>query len=97
MEDGFIIYPLDGDSALHASHGGDELGEAIIAIHIVGRKKVFLSTNASELEHRADVGFGVVLFGRRPSGNDVPHRESKAVTGEMTPIGFQLNLKILNT
>ena len=89
LEDGFVVYMLQGDSALHTSHGGDELGEAIIAIHIVGRKKVFLSSDARDLKHRSDVGFGIVLLGRRPSGEDVPNRESSALCAEALVVGLE--------
>ena len=34
LEDGFVVHLLDRDSALYASHGADELGEAVVAVHI---------------------------------------------------------------
>ena len=89
LEDGFVVHLLNGDSALHAGHGGDELGEVVVAIHIVGRKKIFLSTDACNLKHRSDVGFRVVLPWWRPSRDNIPHRESPTLMGKAFVIGLE--------
>ena len=89
LEDGLIIYLLHRDAALHAGHGADELGEAVVAVHILGREKILLASDARNLKHRADVGFGVVLLGRCPAGDDVPHREHPTLRIETLVVGLQ--------
>ena len=89
LEDGFVVYLLDGDATFHASHGGDDFGKVVVAIHIVGREKVFLATDARDLKHRADVGFRVVLPWGRPSRDNVPYREAPALMGKAFIIGLQ--------
>ena len=89
LEDSLVVHPLQGDSALHASHGADELGEAVVAIHIRGRQQVLLSSDACELKHRADVGLRVVLLGGRPPADDVPHRKAPALMAKAIVVGLQ--------
>ena len=89
VADGFRVDLLRGEAALDARHGLQQSRKASVAVHIVGRKEVLPASDGAESQHLADVGFGVVLVGRRPTGDDVPHREALALPAEAVVVGLK--------
>ena len=60
-----------------------------VAGGVFGWKQPFVSSDASHPQHAHDVGFGIVLHGGCPAGDDVPNREELAFHAEALVIALQ--------
>ena len=88
--DVFLVYPMYTDAGLHASHGDEQSFQPFVSQRVVGREEDFLSAQASDEEHGADVAFGVVVVFRRcPPADDGAHGKGFPFLAEALPIGLQ--------
>ena len=88
--DVFLVYPMYTDAGLYASHGDEQSFQPSVPQGVVGREEGFLSAQASDEEHGADVAFGVVVvFRRRPPADDGAHGKGLSLLAEALPVGLQ--------
>ena len=86
----FAIYPVGTDAGLYASHGDEQSFQPSVPQRVVGREEDFLSAQASDEEHGADVAFGVVVVFRRcPPVDDGAHGKGLSFLAEALPVGLQ--------
>ena len=86
----FAIYPVGTDAGLYASHGDEQSFQPSVPQGVVGREEGFLSAQASDEEHGADVAFGVVVVFRRcPPADDGAHGKGLPFLAEALPVGLQ--------
>ena len=88
--DVFLVYPMYTDAGFHASHGDEQSFQPFVSQRVVGREEDFLSAQASDEEHGADVAFGVVVVFRRcPPADDGAHGKGFPFLAEALPVGLQ--------
>lgn len=86
----FSVYLVGTGSGLHTSHGDEQSFQPFVSQRVVGREEDFLSPQASEQEHGADVAFGVVVVLRRcPPADDVSHGKGLPFLPEAQPVGMK--------
>ena len=86
----FLVYPVGTDAGLYASHGDEQSFQPSVPQRVVGREEGFLSAQASDEEHGADVAFGVVVVFRRcPPADDGAHGKGLPFLAETLPVGLQ--------